>query len=149
MPVQPRRTFAPSVVLTVIGSVAAASAAPAETKPPPISKNPPAPRKPPPKKDPPPKPTPTTDRHWRIYKQDTTCFADNSADSCPPQPAGRPVPPCNPPAPTKYACPENVTLPVNIVQRAGSTECFVDYGPMKCPAGARCNPPPPRKLACP
>ncbi len=148
MPVQPRRTFAPSVVITFAGALGVATAAPTDSKQPPISRNPPAQRRPPVVKDPPPKPA-TSDRHWQIYKQDKTCFADNSADSCPPQPAGKPVPPCNPPAPTKYACPDNVTLPVKIIQRAGTTTCVLDYPPMKCPPGASCNPPPPRKVPCP
>ncbi|MBA3462956.1 MAG: hypothetical protein H0T46_23575 [Deltaproteobacteria bacterium] len=120
-----------------MGSLAVASAGPRVTPTPPK-------KMPPPKKEP-----PKADRHWRVFEKDKQCFADNSADACPPQPAGKPAPPCNPPVPTKYECPKNVTLPVNVIQRAGATECFVDYGPMDCPAGARCNPPPPRKLACP
>jgi hypothetical protein len=147
MPVQPRRVFAPSVVLTVVGSLATASAAPAD-KPPPVMKNPPPPRKPPEKKPPPPT-APKTDRHWHVYQTGKTCFADNSADSCPPPPKGQPAPPCNPPAPTAYACPQNVALPINVVQRAGATDCFIDYGPPNCPPNVACNPPPPRKLACP
>lgn len=146
MPVQPRKTFAPSFVLTVVGSVAVAGAQPAPAKPrPPISKNPPAPvKKPPPKKPP---PAPTTDRHYHYMQMDKKCMA-HDLDACK-VPAGQPAPPCNPPPPMAVACPENVTLPQKVVQKAGSTECFVDWGPMACPKDATCNPPPPRKVACP
>jgi len=148
MSVRPRRTFASSLVITMASTAALAVADDKQpTEPPIIHKNPPAPRRPPP---PPPKQAaPETDRHWHVYRQDKTCFADNAADACPPQPAGKPVPPCNPPAPVKYACPANVTLPVNVVQRAHHLDCFVDYGTMSCPKDMACNPPPPKKLACP
>lgn len=160
MPVQPRRTFAPSFVLTVVGSVAVASAQPeppTKTAPPPISKNPPAPpRKVPPKKDPPkkdppkkvdPPKAPTTDRHFHYMMMDKKCVA-HDADACK-VPAGQPAPPCNPPAPQPVACPVNLTLPVMVIQSAGSTECYVDWGPNNCPPGLSCNPPAPRKVACP
>jgi hypothetical protein len=140
MPVQPRRTFAPSFVLTVVGALAVANAAPAEGPKPPTKKVPPAP----PKKEP-----PKTERHWQIFAKDKACFADNSADACPPPPAGKPAPPCNPPVPTKYACPKDMSLPVALVQPAGSLDCFVRSGPMTCPPDMSCNPPPPRKLPCP
>lgn len=149
MSVKPRRTFLPSFVVTVVGTLGVAGAAPSETKAPPAP-----PKAPPTAKDkdktkaPPVKP-PATARHWRIYKQKTTCFADSAADACPPQPAGKPIPPCNPPRPTKYACPEGVTLPFNVIQPAGSTVCLVDVPPMTCPPDMSCNPPPPRKVPCP
>ena len=143
-----RRVFAPSFIITVAGSASLVAAEPGP------SKNPPAPVKPtPPAVKPVPKEpvkeAPKADRHWRIYTQDTTCFASDAADACPPPAKGAPMRSCNPPPPTKYACPDNATLPINVVQRAGSLECFVDYGAMTCPKGASCNPPPPRKLACP
>lgn len=88
MPVHPRRTFAPSFVLTVVGSVAVAGAQPDPKTPPPISKNPPAPpRKVPPKKDPPKKdppketPAPTTDRHFHYMQMDKKCMA-HDMDAC-------------------------------------------------------------------
>jgi hypothetical protein len=133
MPVQPRRTFAPSFVLTVVGSVAVAGAQP---------------KKAPPKKDPP--KAPTTDRHYHYMQMDKKCVA-HDADACtfPGRKPTDPIPPCNPPAPIPVACPENLTLPQKVVQKAGSTECFVDWGPMSCPKDAKCNPPAPRKVACP
>jgi hypothetical protein len=134
-----RRVFAPSFIVTVAGSASLVGAEPAPPRPPPvIHKNPP-----------PPQHAPTTDRHWQVYQQDKKCFASNAADACPPPPKGAPMRSCNPPPPAAYACPENVTLPVKIIQRANTMECFVDYGPMTCPKGASCNPPPPHKLACP
>lgn len=135
MAVHPRRVFASSFVITVAVSGLAAADTPASKKPPP--------------KEPPQAEAPKTDRHWRIYKQDKACFADSSADACPPPPPGGPTASCNPPPPKKYACPENVTLPVNIIQRANTTECYVDYGNLSCPPNMACNPPPPKKLACP
>ena len=157
MPVAPRKTFAPSFVLTVVGSVAVANAQPQPPRKPdrPISKNPPAPprtppeKKVPPKKDPP--KAPTTDRHFHyMQRNDKTCIAhDNDACSFPNRKPNDPIPPCNPPPPQPVACPENLTLPQKVVQKAGSTECFVDWGPMDCPKNAKCNPPAPRKVACP
>jgi hypothetical protein len=141
MPVQPRRTFAPSFVLTVVGSLATASAAPA-----------PPPRKPPEKKPPekkPPTPAPIRDRHWQIYQEGDKCWADSSADACPPPGKDKVPVSCNPPAPTPYACPAGESFPFNLVQRAGSTQCFVDPGPSKCPPNVACNPPRPRQQPCP
>ena len=139
-----RRTFAPSFIVTVAGSASFVAAEPAPMKPAPapppvLHKNPPPPQD----------PAPTTDRHWEIYKQDKACFASNAADACPPPAKGERPMSCNPPPPKAYSCPENVTLPVKIIQRANTRECFVDYGTITCPKGASCNPPPPRKLACP
>ena len=156
MPVQPRRTFAPSFVLTVVGTVAVANAQPDPGNPAkpadrPISKKPPKtpPKKDPPKKDPP--KAPTTDRHFHyMQNSDKKCVAhDNDACAFPNRKPNDPIPPCNPPPPQPVTCPDNVTLPQKVVQRAGSTECFVDWGPMSCPPNVRCNPPPPRKVACP
>ena len=143
MPVAPRKTFAPSFVLTVVGSVAVASAQPEPPKKParPIPKTPP-------KRDPP--KAPTTDRHFHYMQQDKKCVAhDNDACAFPNRKPNEPIPPCNPPPPQPVTCPENLTLPQKVIQRAGSTECFVDWGPMSCPKDVRCNPPPPRKVACP
>jgi hypothetical protein len=159
MPVQPRKTFAPSFVLTIVGTVAVAHAQPDPGNPAdrPISKNPPAPKTPtkippkkvPPKKDPP--KAPTTDRHFHYMQgQDKKCVAhDNDACSMPNRKPNDPIPPCNPPPPQPVACPENLTLPVKVEQKAGSLDCFVDWGPLNCPKNAKCNPPAPRKVACP
>lgn len=160
MPVAPRKTFAPSFVLTVVGSVAVASAQPEPPKDRPISKNPPAPtRKVPPKKEPPrkeppkkePPKAPTSDRHFHYMQlADKRCVAhDNDACALPGRKPNDPIPPCNPPPPMPITCPENLTLPVKVLQKAGSIECFVDWGPVNCPKDAKCNPPAPRKVACP
>ena len=136
-----RRTFAPSFIITVAGSASLATAddkPPAPKAPPVIMRNPPRPR-----------PNPTTDRHWDIFQQGKKCFASNAADACPPPPKGEPPHPCNPPPPTDYACPANVVLPVKLIQRANTADCFVDRAPMTCPKGMACNPPAPRKLDCP
>jgi hypothetical protein len=89
---------------------------------------------------------------WTVTKvkgaADCQAFLDTS---CPKVDPGKPMPTCNPPPPTKYACPPNLADggSIKIILRAGATECFQKYEPIKCPQGAKCNPPPPRKLACP
>jgi len=78
------------------------------------------------------------------------CSAVVAVDCPKPQP-GKPMVTCNPPAPQPYTCPDGFADgdSLKLILRAGDTECYVDYGPMHCPKGARCNPPPPRKLPCP
>lgn len=144
MSVRPRRTFAPAFVVTVAGTAALAVAddKPAPDKPPVIHRNPPPPKQPPPKEP------PKTARHWSFYQQGKDCYAADR-DACPPQPAGKPVPSCNPPPPKKIACEANLSLPVNVVQRANELECWVEHGNMTCPPNMSCNPPPPRKVTCP
>ena len=135
MAVHRRRVFAPSFVITVaaLATPAAADKGKAPVKPtvkPKVA-------------------APKTDRHWYVSKQGKQCLADQSSDACPPPPAGQPARPCNPPPPTRYTCPKDVPAPFRIVELAGSTDCYVDYGASSCPENAPCNPPPPKKVACP
>jgi hypothetical protein len=98
------------------------------------------------------------ERKWTVMRnmkpdaKATECRAFVDAN-CPKGEPGKPMPTCNPPPPIPYTCPDGFSTDkgatLKIVLRAGATECFVDYGPMKCPEGAKCNPPPPRKLPCP
>ncbi len=90
---------------------------------------------------------PATPSTWVIIKRaDGTCAASIET-SCSP---GRS---CNPPMPTAYACPANVTVtvdhPVHVVRVSADAECFVRVDASACHPGATCNPPPPRKVACP
>jgi hypothetical protein len=92
------------------------------------------------------------EQKWTVMKFKGNADCQAMVDvNCPKPEKGKAVPTCNPPPPIKYACPtgfaDGDTL--KIILRVGATECFVDFGPMKCPEGAKCNPPPPRKVACP
>jgi hypothetical protein len=93
---------------------------------------------------------PTTDLRWSVSRAKATCTAFLES-ACPAPPKGQPAPPCNPPPPTKYTCPDFLAdgASIKVVQRAGETECWVEYGQQSCPKGMMCNPPPPRQLACP
>ena len=142
----PRRSSAaPSVVTLAFAPVAAADTAP----------NPPPPQK---------KPEPAKlSRTWVITKsraktaKPTDCEA-MATDTCPKVKAGDPIPPCNPPAPTPYACPTNqygigkaftAKDSLAVILRVGALECVIDRPPAVCDPGEKCNPPPPQKIACP
>ncbi|MCE9573876.1 MAG: hypothetical protein K8W52_12070 [Deltaproteobacteria bacterium] len=92
---------------------------------------------------------PTTVNAWIIIKRDDGTCAASVETSCS---MGRPGS-CNPPAPTPYACPANVTItgdkPVHVARTSADAECYVKVDMSACHPGATCNPPPPRKVACP
>lgn len=173
----PRRRFATPFVVTLAAIPACTSAsshatlAPSEPEPAaveasaatpsggefatptPPAKNPPKPHKNPPEPEPDPGPPPAKfEQRWTVakIKGNPECSA-NLVVTCPQPQPGKPTPTCNPPPPIKYACPAGLADgdTIKIILRVGATECFVDYGPLQCPAGAKCNPPPPRKLPCP
>lgn len=141
-----RRTFAAPFVVTL----ALAPLAGADT----------APKPPPPKQQPEPA---RLQRTWTITKATAKtakpgdCEAMQT-DTCPKVKAGDPIPPCNPPAPTAYACPTNAygigktftdkdTL--KVILKVGALQCVIDRPPVACDPGEKCNPPPPQKIACP
>jgi hypothetical protein len=155
----PRRTFATPFVVTT--TLAACSS---PQKPPEHTRNPPPP-------DVKPDPgsgggdpsggeptTPTTgtpsefEMHWTVMKikGNPDCQAFMKVE-CPKPEPGKPVATCNPPPAMKYTCPagfkDGDTL--NIVLRKGTSECYVDIPPIKCPPNASCNPPRPAKVDCP
>jgi hypothetical protein len=110
-----------------------------------------------PKKPPPPKRAPQPaqqELQWTVTKlpksKPTECYAFDNASSCPKQDPGKPIPPCNPPPPIKYACPKGFKAgdTLTIVQHKGEVDCF-ERVDMTCEPGDKCNPPKPRKLACP
>lgn len=132
-----------------------------------IVSNPPRPTTPPPSDPPPqqqptnpvimnpPRPTPTTtptqttptppkqtSEKWTIFKQGAECMASIKTD-CPQGVM------CNPPPPTKYACPESTTLPLVIETNDGGKTCTAEVQATSCPKGAMCNPPRPRAYPCP
>jgi hypothetical protein len=169
----PRRHFASPFVIT-LASVPACTTAnptpPTQTYEP--VANPPRPTEiavepdpeptPPPAPEPAPAPEPepepvdakpaARERRWTVMhpagSKECKAFLDSS---CPSPPPGQPMPSCNPPPPTKYACPDWLAEgeTVKIVLRAGATDCFTVPAAPRCPPQTRCNPPPPRKVACP
>lgn len=151
-PPQPQPQPAPDPATTE----APPPAATAEPTPaPPVVANPPRPTAGPTEGAPPEPTAPAPskfERRWTVTKvtgkDRCQAFSDSS---CPKVLPGQPIPPCNPPPPIAYACPPNMNEGdvLHVVLRAGATECFVDPGPIHCPAKATCNPPPPRKVPCP
>jgi hypothetical protein len=144
----PRRVFAAPFVITV-----AACATPDTTLPPqepvtlPPTADPVATSDPTvaPPNDPPTDP-PTGAAMWSINRNGNSCTAMMQT-TCPPDAS------CNPPPPSAYTCPPEVSrYPATVRRAAGSAECAVLVMPdMTCPRGAYCNPPPPHdvKVPCP
>jgi hypothetical protein len=164
----PRRSFATSFIITLAPACYAGSAPqtapPQKTEPVPaeptkpdtltVVTNPPRPTPPPktepPKTEPPKTEPPKTNISWTVTRHGADCQAF-SASACPHPPPGQPIPPCNPPPPMKYACPDNLAdgASLTVTQLANQPDCFILPGPISCPPRASCNPPPPRKVACP
>ena len=153
-----RRSFAAPFVVTIVG--AAGSAGFTSCNPPhqpqePIARNPPDPGPDPttqqPTTEPTPEPAVDGERRWSIFKQGTDCYAMAKIECPKPATPGGPMPTCNPPPASKYACLDEVTLdhPVEIAQWPNDTTCHIVPQPIKCPEGAMCNPPPPKQVACP
>jgi hypothetical protein len=94
--------------------------------------NPPRPTNPPPRQE----------SAWTVFKDKDGCMAAVKVDC--PQGAT-----CNPPPPTKYACPEGVTLDQPITVVTFGDTCAIERRPVQCPPHAVCNPPPPRRVPCP
>ncbi len=141
----PRRTFAAPFVVTIVPSLATACfvetrpASPSpQPNPAPVATTPSQPQSSP------------TERRWIYRKQNGECFASTELN-CPSLPPGEPQLTCNPPPPKKIGCPDFLAegKQVNVVQNVPKSICMVDWGEIKCPAGAICNPPPPRKVDCP
>jgi hypothetical protein len=92
------------------------------------------------------------EQKWTVIKHEGKADCSAMVDvTCPKGEPGQPMPTCNPPPPIKYACPAGFKdgETMKIILRVGATDCFVDRGSTKCPAGVKCNPPPPRMVACP
>jgi hypothetical protein len=174
----PRRRFASPFVVTLAAAGSAACTNPPRPEPPTSNPPPPGqPEEPEPTPTPTPEPTvqpPTTEpttaapgapapvdakrepakfeMRWTVSKlkgqADCQAFLD---PNCPKPEKGKPVPTCNPPPPTKYACPADFAdgQSMKIILRVGATECFEQQPAMRCPENAKCNPPPPRKVECP
>ncbi|HVV86741.1 MAG TPA: hypothetical protein VHE35_26970 [Kofleriaceae bacterium] len=86
-------------------------------------------------------------RSWRVSQRadDKSCYA--MADvHCPPPPST-----CNPPPAMKVkTCPTDASPMSSVILRELSPgECFYEYPPPPCPAGASCNPPRPSRVDCP
>ncbi len=85
------------------------------------------------------KPAPR-DRHWLVIRDKATCQAFNT-DACtfPDRAPNMPIPPCNPPEPTAYACPPNLAEGKSVVavQRPTETDCVLE------------TPPPQVRVPCP
>jgi hypothetical protein len=151
----PRRRFASPFVVTLAAIPTAAAGCNPPPPQPPRVVDPPvvaAPAEPDPVDAGKPREPAKFERSWTVMKikGNPDCQAMRN-DTCPKVDPGKPIPPCNPPPPSKYVCPANLEdgNSIQIVLRAGATECFQKYEPIKCPQGAKCNPPPPRKLKCP
>jgi hypothetical protein len=155
-----RRRFASPFVVTLAACTPSHTSNPPGPRPQPTPPTDPTPAQPDPVAEPPPAPAtdPATparepakfESRWTVMMQGTDCNAFHDS-SCPKVAPGQPIPPCNPPPPIKYACPDGFKQgeALKIILRAGATDCFVDYPAMNCPPKAACNPPPPRKVACP
>jgi hypothetical protein len=135
---------------------------PAQTQPDPTQSHPPTPIMNPPRPQPqdpaapqpvpaptnpsvvmnPPRPEPAGTR-WHVFKAEDSCKAVLDV-RCPEGAT------CNPPPPTKIACPDGLTMPrgLNIVSQGNGT-CIVEPEPVSCPPHAMCNPPRPRSVSCP
>jgi hypothetical protein len=165
----PRRSFATPFVITLAAAPAACyvqgnpppstypqEPAPAPSQTPPPTQTPPPveqtnPNQPPPTviTNPPRPQNPDTQvqatnqtSQWTVFKSGDGCQAAVKTE-CPKGAM------CNPPPPIKYACPENVTLPVTVVTRDGGATCAIEFPMPSCPPNAACNPPRPRPVACP
>jgi hypothetical protein len=151
----PRRSFAAPFVVTVVPSLATACYVDAQQPPPanpqtaerPRRGNPPEPVE----TDPASPPIAAPSELRFVYrKQNGICYAMPNP-SCPSLPPGEPQLTCNPPPPKKVPCPDILAegKQLNVVHNVAKNICMVDWGEIKCPAGATCNPPPPRKVDCP
>jgi hypothetical protein len=112
-----------------------------------------------PSDQPPPPPPPPADaqqtaaaqlRHWAVdRRKDGTCWITDDPCAQLHLAPGQPIPPCNPPPPTKIDCPPNGAAA--IVETAPGT-CVAMPQPVHCPTGPHaptCNPPPPMPVTCP
>ncbi|MBK9034853.1 MAG: hypothetical protein IPL61_26920 [Myxococcales bacterium] len=83
-------------------------------------------------------------RRWDVLRRDRECLAQDDPCARRVRAPDEPIPPCNPPAPIKIACP-----PVSVVaiseQAPGTCVTVV----ADCDPGVKCNPPPPEPIACP
>lgn len=102
---------------------------------------------------PPPPPPPAVDaavvalaaRRWDIARRpDGSCWVEDDPCSRLQLAPGAPIPPCNPPPPTRIACPDPSV--VAIVETTPGT-CETASG--ACDPGVKCNPPAPRPIDCP
>lgn len=149
----PRRSFATPFVITLAAAPACYVQSTPPQQPQPVQSQPSQPAQPP---DRPPvtvvnPPTPQTEsatppnQRWTVFKQpDGVCMATIKVQC-------KPGTMCNPPPPSKYACPNNVSLdkPVTVASSADGSACFVEYAAMACPPNVACNPPRPTPVACP
>jgi len=89
---------------------------------------------------------------WQIMRASgaATCMATVNV-TCAPDES------CNPPPPSDYACPKEVSLPFTLTRAPGAQECTTQImqrvSAGVCPRGAICNPPRPTlatlTLPCP
>lgn len=115
---------------------------------PPIHRNPPPQTAPEPPAEPMDKPPTDTLRRWTVTKTSDKCHA-MAEIHCPTGKPGQPMPTCNPPPASDYACPTSITsYPITIVMR-GPNACVIQPSETKCPPKMHCNPPPMRKVPCP
>jgi hypothetical protein len=87
-------------------------------------------------------PAPAAGTKWTVYRAKDGCKAAYVVDC----PAGAM---CNPPPPSDYECPQNVSLDKPVTVASDGTGCFVQYEMPKCPPGVACNPPRPQPVTCP
>lgn len=149
----PRRSFATPFVITLAAAPACyVSSTPPPQQPQPAQPQPQPqtvqPNRPMPTVNPPmpqPEPAAPPNAKWTVYKQpDGACMASIMVEC-------KPNVMCNPPPPSKYACPANVSLdkPITIASSADGSACFVEYAAMACPPNVACNPPRPTPVSCP
>lgn len=82
---------------------------------------------------------------WYVGRSPKGCAATENVCGRLQVPAGQPIPPCNPPAPIKIACPPDDVI--SIVQVTPG-HCVAQVK-LSCPPNTPCNPPPPAEIACP
>lgn len=81
-------------------------------------------------------------RSWTLVKRGAICEAYVQV-TCP---AGAT---CNPPPPTKYVCPPEMTDKMTVAIEQRDAACWMDPPPIKCPQNAKCATPPAKKVDCP
>jgi hypothetical protein len=89
--------------------------------------------------------TQTTLRSWHVFQNAGTKTCSAVLDvSCEKGMT------CNPPPPTKVACPSALSMPQGAtIKEEAAGSCTLYYPLPDCPAGMACNPPRPQTIGCP